>query len=92
MRTVALLCSLVLLTGCVSITRPLDTDVYDTTLGEKSGRATSHQILGMVAWGDRGTEAAAKQGDITTIRHMDIHTFRVLWFVYGRDTTIVYGD
>ena len=94
MRAFALLCCLALLPGCVfrSVTYPLDTDVNDTTLGAKVGRSTSHQILGLVAWGDRGTEAAAREGGISTVRHMDVHVMEVCLFVYGKYTTIVYGD
>ena len=80
--------------GCVyfSVKTPLDTDLDETTLGEKVGVSQAHSILGLVAWGDAGTQAAAEAGGITTIRHADQELFAVLSFVYARYRTIVYGD
>jgi hypothetical protein len=94
LRALCLLTCLSLLPGCLfsSITVPLDTDVMNTTLGAKTGEAYYHSILGLVAWGDAGTQAAAREGGIGTIRHMDQHHFMVLFGVYYKQTTIVYGD
>jgi TRL-like protein family len=71
---------------------PLDVDVHDTTLGSKVGEASVQSVLWLVAWGDSGTAAAAKAGGITTIRHMDQRTLYVLFGLYYKNTTIVYGD
>lgn len=88
------LCLALAAPACVytNIIEPLDADVHDTTFGAKVGRADAYAILALVAWGDRGTKAAADAGGITTVRHMDIQTFAILWFVYVNQTTIVYGD
>jgi hypothetical protein len=53
-----------LLTGCIysHITTPLDLDLDRTHLGDKVGTAEWQSVLGLVAWGDAGTQAAAKQG------------------------------
>jgi hypothetical protein len=83
-----------LLAGClyVNIKTPLDTDLHKTTLGSKRGEASIHSILWLVAWGDAGTAAAARNGGLTTIQHMDTQIFSVLLGLYTRTTTIVYGD
>jgi hypothetical protein len=90
------LCAIFLLptTGCVyfNVTSPLDTNLDETQLGSKVGTSEAKSILGLVAWGDAGTDAAAKQGGITTIRHADQENFAILGFVYARYRTVVYGD
>jgi len=83
-----------LLTGClyVNVKTPFDTDLDNTTLGQKTGEAHTYSVLWLVAWGDSGTAAAAENGGITTIRHMDAKVFSILFGLYSRTTTIVYGD
>jgi hypothetical protein len=49
-------------------------------------------VLGLVAWGDASTQAAAVNGGITTLNHADSEWLSILGFVYGRQTTVVYGD
>jgi len=85
--------ALLALPGCVyaHIKSPLDEDLDQTILGPKVGRSSNHQVLGMVAWGDASTQAAAKNGGIHILRHADEEWMSVLWFVYARQTTIVYG-
>ena len=60
-------------TGCVftSIKTPYDTDLDETRLGEKVGESSWTSLLWLVAWGDGGSAAAAKNGDVTNLRHMD---------------------
>lgn len=86
--------ALLALPGCLyaHVKSPLDEDLQETKLGTKVGMASNHEILGLVAWGDASTQAAAKNGGITTLNHADQEWFSILWFVYGRQTTIVYGD
>ena len=88
----ALALAALLCTACVNITIPLDTDLDRTQLGPKVGRASIHTVLLLFAWGDGGTEAAARQGGITTITHADQQVFALGLIVYARRTTIVYGD
>jgi len=71
---------------------PLDIDVNNTELGSKVGQASMESLLWLVAWGDSGTAAAAKDGGIKVIRHMDQHTFYILGGLFYKNTTIVYGD
>jgi hypothetical protein len=56
----------------------------------KMGEATSTAILGF-ATGDSSIKAAAAAGSITKISHVDSHTTVILG-VYGKTTTIVYGE
>jgi hypothetical protein len=80
--------------GCIyfNVTTPLDTDLDQTQLGSKVGKASAYSVLWLVAWGDAGTQAAAEDGDIGVIRHADTKTLSILMFLYTQRTTIVYGD
>ena len=80
--------------GCfyAHIVTPLDRNVDKTVLGQKTGAAESKSILWAVAWGDAGTAAAAKNGGITTVNHMDHELYSVFFGIYTKSTTIVYGD
>ena len=86
--------SLLALPGCIyAHTKSwLDTDLNQTKLGAKTGTASGQQILGLFAWGDASTKAAAAQGGITQINHADEEVLAILGFVYSKWTTIVYGD
>jgi hypothetical protein len=83
-----------LFSGCIytHIQTPLDIDLDRTRLGDKIGKAQWQSILWAVAWGDAGTQAAAKQGGLTVINHADTETFVILLGVYASETTILYGD
>ncbi|HTG02262.1 MAG TPA: TRL domain-containing protein [Nitrospirota bacterium] len=89
-----LLISMLLLSGCfyAHVITPLDTNVDRTVLGQKTGKAMSQSVLWAVAWGDAGTAAAAKNGGITTVNHMDREFLSVLFGIYTETITIVYGD
>ena len=73
------------------ITAPMDYDMGGEKVGTKTGRASSNQVLGLFAWGDASTQAAAKNGSITKIDHADYEYMNV-WFFYARFTTIVIGE
>jgi TRL-like protein family len=93
------LCVLLLLlfvstgSSCVylDVTTTLDEDLNNTTLGDKMGESSTYSVAWAVAWGDAGTYAAAKNGGITTLTHADKRYFSVLWGLYSRQTTVVYG-
>lgn len=57
----------------------------------KTGAATATSILGIVATGDASIEAAARNGGITKIHHVDHHTKNIIGF-YSEFTTVVYGE
>jgi hypothetical protein len=85
---------LLLGTGCLytNVSMPLDTDLDQTMLGGKVGQSEFQSVLGMFAWGDAGTQAAAKEGGIRTLNHADQEVFCVLMGLYCRGRTIVYGE
>lgn len=101
--TVAAFC--VMLTGCTlvapvvpptgaiytDISAPINTYVSNTAINGKVGRASSKDILGLVAWGDASVRAAADQGGLTTVNHIDYEFVNVLFF-FSKYTTIVYGQ
>jgi len=75
----------------VDVQVPLDTDIQNTELGDKTGKSSYQSVLGLIAWGDAGTQAAAEDGEIQTLTHADQQIFSVLWGLYYRQTTVVYG-
>ena len=58
--------------------------------GSKMGRAEAWGIV-VFATGDASISAAAKNGGITRIHHVDHETMNILGF-YAKYTTIVYGE
>ena len=84
----------VLFSGCAytNVQRPLGTEFNKTELGTKTGQSSNRSVLWLVAWGDGGTKAAAENGNIKVIRHADTRIFSVLFGLYSKVTTIVYGD
>jgi hypothetical protein len=89
------ICLLVLLNhGCAYMhtQSPLDIDFDNTSLGSKVGKSHTYSVLWLVSWGDGGTKAAAEDGGITVIRHADIETYIILFGLYAKITTVVYGD
>jgi len=91
---VAALAAALLLSSCLymNVKVPYDTDLNKTVLGQKTGKASAQSVLWLVAWGDAGTAAAAKEGNIATVNHMDREVFSVLFGLYSKTTTVVYGD
>lgn len=93
-RTLLVLACALPLTGCLytGVSAPLDRDLDRTELGSKVGRSHAHSVMFLVAWGDAGTQAAAQQGDLQIMNHADQELFLVLFGLYARTTTVVYGD
>ena len=83
-----------LTSGCLftDVKIPLDTNLEETKLGSKTGESSSQSVLWMVAWGDSGAQAAAQAAGITTLLHADQKVFSVLFGLYSKQTTVVYGD
>lgn len=86
--------ALMLLPSCMftNTVIPLDTDVENTDLGSKVGEASNQSVLWLAAWGDGGMQAAAEDGGIKTLMHADRRVLSVLFGLYTRTTTIVYGN
>jgi len=75
-----------------SVKAPLDVDADNTVIpGKKPGTASTINVLGIVAIGDASVKAAAEDGEITTVQHVDYEFMNVLW-VFSKYTTIVYGQ
>jgi len=70
---------------------PLDPSVDPTVVMEKRGEAMATNVLGWVVTGDASIAAAAREGGITKVHHMDYHYKNILG-VYATFTTIVYGE
>ncbi len=81
-------------TGCLysNVRMPLDKDFDKTTLGNKVGKSEAQSVLWLVAWGDAGTQAAAEDGDIKVINHADSEFLSILFGLYSKRTTILYGE
>ena len=81
------------LPSCVytNVGSPLDLDLDKPSLGDKIGKSSSYSLLGLFAWGDSGTHAAAQRAGITTLNHADQHSLVILGGVWYKQTTIVYG-
>jgi hypothetical protein len=96
MKTRNLLLSICLLSlnACVyvNVKTPLDKNVNNTELGDKVGKSKTYSVLWLFAWGDAGTAAAAKDGEIDIITHLDASYFSVLFGAYAERETIAYGN
>lgn len=92
--TIMLIFAVMLPTGCVytHVSMPYSTEFNKTELGQKQGQASMYSLFWLFAWGDAGAAKAAKNGDINVLTHMDRDIQAVLFGIYTRMTTIVYGD
>jgi hypothetical protein len=79
-----------------STTAPSALDRVETTgenkTGPKSGSACASGVLGVVAWGDAGIDAAKKAGGITSVHSVEYQATAVLGAVYVSACTIVHGS
>jgi hypothetical protein len=93
-KTLLCLLAMISLSGCMysNIRFPLDEDLWKTELGSKVGVSSNYSIAWLVAWGDAGVDAAAKNGGIKVVNHMDMGIESYLFGLYVRRDTIVYGD
>jgi len=93
--------ALMFLFGCTyasgPISAPISTDLKGPVAGfdndasaTKVGKATAQGII-VVGQGDASIKAAAENGNITKIHHVDSESMNVLGF-YSEYTTIVYGE
>lgn len=96
------LVAVVLVSGCAIVKSPVAGGIYtdaksglttNTTanLGSKSGEACAMSVLGLVGLGDAGITAAARNGGIKQITHVDEHAMSILG-IYGQFCTRVYGN
>ncbi len=72
-------------------TAPLTTEFHSTPVeGLRYGEASAINILGLIAIGDCGIQAAAKEGNIGTVEFADYTNFNVLG-IFQKTTVTVYG-
>lgn len=65
--------------------------VTSNVIGSKVGTAKITSILGVVALGDGGINAAAKKAGISKISHVDVKTSSILG-LYTTQEYFVYGE
>lgn len=88
-KTLIVVAATALLASC-SCTLPVT--ATSNNVGKKCGSATATSFLGVLCFnGDCSIDAAAKNGGIKKISHVDMKVFNVLG-VYQTTTTIVYGE
>ncbi|MFI5304862.1 MAG: TRL-like family protein [Nitrospiria bacterium] len=83
-----------LLSGCLysHVQTPYDTHLDRSAIGSKQGRASAYSVLWLVSWGDQGIAAAAKNGGLATVTHLDQEVLSIFFGIYTKTTTIAYGN
>jgi len=71
---------------------PLGTEPQGRPVSTKQGEASVSTVLGLVSWGDCGLQAAARDGNLTTIEYCDYKYLNVLLGLYQRMTVVAYGQ
>ena len=74
-----------------NISAPIDTDANATAPGAKSGSASTESLLGLFAWGDASTTAAAANGGLSKVNSLDYDFMNVLG-IYSKFTTRAHGE
>ena len=101
MKKLAMVAVLALCGGCVGVGGPISgaAVVIDKGPGQmvdnsvkatKVGKASAMGIV-VVALGDASLNAAARDGGISKVHHVDYEYFNILG-VYAKSTTVVYGE
>jgi hypothetical protein len=70
---------------------PIDVDVDQSTIGKKLGESSSYSILGLIAFGDASVTAAAEDGGLSRVDHLD-YSYTNFLFIYHSFTTRAYGE
>jgi hypothetical protein len=85
---------ILIFSGCayVHTKTPYDQNLNETELGSKVGVADAYGLFWLVAWGDASYAAAAKNGNITVLKHADQETKQIFFGIYSHWRVIVYGD
>jgi len=71
---------------------PLSVQAGKTDFGTKIGKSAVKTYFWFVTLGDMSVKKAAKNGNITVIKHVDYEYTNIAIFLYQETTTIVYGD
>ena len=65
--------------------------VTSNTIGNKVGQSKRVSVLGIIALGNGGIDAAVKEAGIKKVSHVDVQNFSVLG-LFNVATTRVYGE
>ncbi|MCG8392263.1 MAG: TRL-like family protein [Pseudomonadales bacterium] len=101
-KTLLMLVSAVVLSGCATATMPVTGLIYgnvkapltataSTEKPTRVGRASTRSILGVIASGDASIQTAARNGGITEIHHVDYES-QNFFGVLAEYTVVVYGN
>lgn len=100
MKKLAMVAVLALCGGCVAVGGPVSASVVftkgpgqvvdNTVKATKVGKASSTGII-LVGFGDSSVNAAAHDGAITKVHHVDYEYLNILG-IYAKSTTVVYGE
>ena len=79
--------------GIVSaVGAPLSTEFSGSTpVAQKTGSSSSHNVLGLAAFGDSSVSAAARNGNLKTISFVDYDYLNILG-IYQLFTVNAYGE
>lgn len=93
-RLAALALACLALSGCIytDVRVPLSTEFRNTQVVTKAGSASTHSVAWLAAWGDAGLQKAAANGGLGTLEYADRSFINILFGLYMRNTTVVYGN
>jgi hypothetical protein len=74
-----------------NIKAPIDIDANGSPMPSKKGESSSINVLGIVAVGDASVKAAADDGGLVRVEHIDYEFLNVLG-VFSKFTVIAYGE
>lgn len=74
-----------------NVSAPIDIDYDETIMSMKKGEATCTSIIGLVAFGDCSTKAAAQNGGLKKVNYAD-YTYKNYVGILQYFTVKVYGD
>ena len=101
------LCSVLMTVGCVApfnapvvppvgafftkYDAPLTTEGVGQSVGTKQGKASMVNVLALVAFGDCSLDAAARDGNLSTIEYVD-YSYLNVFGMFQSFTVIVHGN
>lgn len=77
--------------GTIFTDATLPITATSNTVGSKAGKSEATNYLGLIMTGDAGINAAAKDGNISKISHVDYEVYNILG-LFAKMTTVVYGE
>ncbi|MEM7184466.1 MAG: TRL-like family protein [Spirochaetota bacterium] len=74
------------------VTFPGEFNHTNDVKNQKSGKSCSHAALGLVSWGNASAGSTAKKNGILKISTIDHESMNILFGIYRRYCTFVYGE